>query len=119
MTTEIAAVTFDCGQAADLARFWSALLDEPLDDGASAFFATIGYRRPQPLRPALMFIAVPEEKTAKNRLHLDLATSDLGAETQRVVDLGATHLGDFDEHGTRWATFRDPEGNEFDIAAQG
>lgn len=117
MTVSLQHVTFDCANAAELAGFWSAVLDHPVDDGASEYFATIGLHGPAPLRPAWMFIMVPEGKTAKNRMHADFGTDDLEAEFARVVDLGAKHVGDFAEYGTRWASFRDPEGNEFDIGA--
>ena len=115
MTVALRHVTFDCVHAGRLAGFWSQVLGEDVDDGANEYFATIGLRRPQPLRPALMFLKVPEPKTVKNRVHLDLGTDDLTGETARVCGLGATHVADFDEYGTRWASFRDPEGNEFDI----
>ena len=63
--------------------------------------------------PRFMFIKVPEPKTAKNRVHLDLGTTELDAEVRRVLDLGATLVGHRDEYGIRWSTFTDPEGNEF------
>ena len=65
--------------------------------------------------PGFMFIKVPEPKSAKNRLHLDLGTADLDAEVQRVLALGATLVGHRDEYGMTWSTFTDPEGNEFCI----
>jgi Glyoxalase-like domain len=115
MPLSIAHVTFDCEDAGRTASFWARLLDEPADDGASEFFATIGLTRGR--SPALMFIKVPEPKAAKNRLHLDLHSEDKDKEVQRAVELGATRLGDYEEYGTRWTTLRDPEGNEFDIGA--
>jgi predicted enzyme related to lactoylglutathione lyase len=115
MTVSLQHVTFDSANAAELAGFWSEVLEQPVDDGASEYFATIGLRGPAALRPAWMFIKVPEGKTAKNRMHIDLGTDDLEADIARVVDLGAKHVGDFAEFGTRWASFRDPGGNEFDI----
>jgi hypothetical protein len=48
---------------------------------------------------------------------VDFLTANLAEEVQRVLTLGATHLGDVDEGGFRWATLADPEGNEFDIVA--
>jgi predicted enzyme related to lactoylglutathione lyase len=62
-----------------------------------------------------MFIKVPEPKSAKNRVHLDLGTADLDAEVQRVLALGAALVGHRDEYGITWSTFTDPEGNEFCI----
>ena len=65
---------------------------------------------------AFLFLAVPEPKTAKNRLHLDLETDDRAAEVARLVELGATHVADHDEWGISWSVLTDPEGNEFCIA---
>jgi uncharacterized glyoxalase superfamily protein PhnB len=65
--------------------------------------------------PALMFLAVPEPRQTKNRVHLDLVATDLTAEVERAVALGATKVADFDEYGSRWTTLTDPEGNVFDI----
>lgn len=48
-------------------------------------------------------------------MHVDLGTPDLEAEAQRVLGLGAELVGRYEEYGVRWASFRDPEGNEFCI----
>ncbi len=58
-----------------------------------------------------------EGKTVKNRLHPDLATSEYELETERLIRLGAVKLNEFDQGGSRWRTFADPEGNEFDLVA--
>jgi len=118
MTLSFGQVAIDCQDAAALAGFWSALLDQPVDDGASAYFATVG-RSAERIggTPVLMFLKVPEPKQAKNRVHLDLYAPDWTAEATRAVSLGAKHVADFDEYGTQWATLLDPEGNEFDIGA--
>lgn len=115
MTATLAAVAFDCADAARLAGFWSQVLDRPVDDGATEGFAAIGMGVPQGL--GWMFLKVPEGKTAKNRVHVDLSVADLAAETARLVALGATHVADHEEGNVRWSTLRDPEGNEFDLAA--
>ena len=112
MSITLSYVTFDCADAAAVATFWSAVLDRPVADGASPEFATLVGGT-----PVWMFIQVPEPKSAKNRMHPDLTTDDLDGELARLKDLGATHLADHDEDGTRWATLADPEGNEFDVAA--
>jgi Glyoxalase-like domain len=65
----------------------------------------------------LAFHRVPEAKTVKNRLHLDLISSDFTAEADRLLSLGATRVTDVEQGGARWTTFRDPEGNEFDLVA--
>ena len=111
MSSTLSHLTFDCGDAAALAGFWSAVLESPVDDGASADFAVVKGD------PGWMFIKVPESKTVKNRVHPDLTTTDLPAEVTRLTKLGATHRADHDEQGTTWATLTDPEGNEFDVVA--
>ena len=65
--------------------------------------------------PGLVFVPVPEPKTGKNRLHLDLAPSadsDHAAEVQRLLDLGARRV-DVGQGDAPWAVLADPEGNEF------
>jgi hypothetical protein len=106
----LASLTFDCGDAPALARFWAALLERPLvDEGADDYVQVQG-------SPPWTFINVPEGKATKNRVHVDLDVADLPAAVDRAVGLGATRLGDFDEGGYRWVTLADPEGNEFDLA---
>ena len=91
-----------------------------MDPGASADFAAVA---PGPEAdgaapdPLFTFHRVPEGKTAKNRMHLDLLTLDMDAESRRLISLGATRVRELAENGHRWATFTDPEGNEFDLIA--
>lgn len=59
----------------------------------------------------ILFHGVPEAKTVKNRLHLDLVTDDFNTELARLQALGATEVATF----PRWTTLADPEGNEFDL----
>ena len=117
MSLSIAAVTFDCRDAATVAQFWSSAFDVPLDPepAASAFFASIGRSTPG-AAATMMFIQVPEGKDVKNRVHLDLQADDRAAEVDRLVGLGASVVHDKDEWGTRWTTLTDPEGNEFCVA---
>jgi predicted enzyme related to lactoylglutathione lyase len=61
---------------------------------------------------------VPEGKTAKNRLHLDLGPTDATRDdaVERALTAGASVLADHRrEDGTGWVTLADPEGNEFCI----
>jgi predicted enzyme related to lactoylglutathione lyase len=109
-------LTFDCGDARSLATFWSRLTgwnvyydDDPEVVVAPSFpYDGVG----------MLFIPVPEGKTAKNRLHLDLQP-DAGTRdeaVERAVALGATVTGDHrQDDGTGWVTMADPEGNEFCI----
>ena len=113
MSVSLENVTFDCANAAALAGFWAQVFGQGVDAEGSEFFATVNKDGDG---PALMFIQVPEELTGKNRLHLDLATSDWAAEMDRIVGLGAKRVREFREYGTHWATLTDPEGNFFDLA---
>jgi Glyoxalase-like domain len=69
--------------------------------------------RPSPEQiPGLLFIAVPEAKTVKNRLHLDLRPDDRDDEVARFISLGATRA-DVGQGEQTWVVLQDPEGNEF------
>jgi hypothetical protein len=112
-TPSIAAVTFDCTDAAALATFWGAVLGRSVGDDSSADYANL------PGSPPLMFFSVPEGKTAKNRVHLDVSVDNLPVEVDRAIGLGAKRIGDFDESGFVWTTLTDPEGTEFDLVQGG
>ncbi|HEV3358178.1 MAG TPA: VOC family protein [Pseudonocardiaceae bacterium] len=58
-----------------------------------------------------------ENKTAKNRVHLDLVATEVDEEVARLVALGARVGEEHSEGGVRWTTLTDPEGNEFDVVA--
>jgi hypothetical protein len=110
-TPVLASITFDCADALVAANFWSAVLDRPVPEDATSGFAQLAGT------PAWTFLAVPEPKSAKNRVHVDLDVEDLASAVDRVVGLGATRIADFDEQGYRWTTLADPDGNEFDLVA--
>ena len=59
---------------------------------------------------------MPEGKTAKNRMHVDLDAGDLDEARRRLESLGATFVHEQNEYGVHWYTFQDPEGNEFCVA---
>jgi Glyoxalase-like domain len=118
MAIEVLALTIDCADAALLAQFWAAALCRPVSPGATDQRARIAPADMATSGPPLSFQQVPEGKTVKNRLHLDLGSTDLAAETERLLALGATRLWDVEKGGLRWTTFADPEGNEFDLIAR-
>ena len=80
------------------------------DDGIDERGAGTGRR--------ILFQAVPEAKTVKNRVHLDLLVGpeDSDGEVERLVGLGATVVGVHEGEGGRWTLMADPEGNEFDVS---
>ena len=59
---------------------------------------------------------MPEGKTAKNRMHLDLTSDNRDAEVARLVNLGATEIDRHEEYGHAWTVMNDPEGNEFCVS---
>jgi predicted enzyme related to lactoylglutathione lyase len=59
---------------------------------------------------------VPEPRVGKNRVHVDFRADDREAEVKRLMDLGATVLGEQQAPGLRWTVLADPEGNEFCVA---
>ncbi|GMA38408.1 VOC family protein [Mobilicoccus caccae] len=117
----LSAIAFDCRDVTRQSQFWSALLDRPIDEGASPYFASIGgvheHAAPAADRgPSLLFLGVGGSRPeAKNPVHVDLYDPDLEGAVAKAVGLGAERVGDFDEYGVAWVTLRDPEGNLFDI----
>jgi hypothetical protein len=57
-----------------------------------------------------------EQRTVKNRVHVDLLADDRDREIARLLGLGATRGADHDKWGQSWTVMADPEGNEFCIA---
>jgi len=110
MTIKLSQVTFDCADPPRLAGFWADVVQGAVAAGANEHVALVPGGADV---PTLLFIRVPEGKTAKNRVHLDLGCADLDAERERILSLGATHVHDKQEWGVTWSTFLDPEANEF------
>jgi hypothetical protein len=118
MTARVRTITFDCADPYRLAGFWSQVTgygedpengNEP-DDPEALLVAPDGLR--------LLFITVPEAKTVKNRVHLDLQPTDRtrDEEVERLLGLGATLVADHRQaDGTGWVVLADPEGNELCI----
>jgi hypothetical protein len=136
-------LTFDCHDAGLVARFWTIALayverpppqgwdtweswlrhfevpEDEWDDGASI-------EDPRHLLPSISFMKVPEAKTVKNRVHLDLQVSggrhlDAETRTERIEAMVAllTDAGGSVSYRSMQAgaldhvTMTDPEGNEF------
>ncbi|MBN3455821.1 VOC family protein [Mycobacterium sp. DSM 3803] len=66
--------------------------------------------------PIWLFLAVPDDKVVKNRLHLDFTPDDQQAEVDRLIGLGARHV-DIGQGEQTWVVLADPEGNEFCVLA--
>ncbi|MEU0936372.1 VOC family protein [Embleya sp. NPDC005971] len=106
-------VTIDCADTYRLGTFWAAVLDTRISDDdqpgdPEALVETEGV--------SILFIAVPEGKVVKNRMHFDLQPTDRtrDEEVERVSALGATLVADHRRpDGSGWVTLADLEGNEF------
>ncbi|MGI9051467.1 MAG: VOC family protein [Ilumatobacteraceae bacterium] len=93
-----------------------ATVDDTVEiDGRRAWKQAATSRDPDGRGPRLLFQQVPEAKTVKNRVHLDLhvAEGTRAAEVERLLGLGATKLWDGSQGPQVWVTLADPEGNEF------
>ncbi|RSN67952.1 MULTISPECIES: VOC family protein [Actinomadura] len=110
-TPKVGNLVFDCTDLDAMAAFWGALL------GMKETSRDEDWRDLEPLGgrgPVLSFQLVPERKTIKNRIHLDLEVPDIRAAGERARGLGATPAGE--PMGNPESPFRvwyDPEGNEF------
>ena len=134
-------VTFDCADPDRLATFWAGLLGyqkQPPPPGFATwpeFLAAQGVPEsewtsasavvdPAGQGPRLFFQRVPEGKSAKNRVHLDVNVGGghqtplderraaVDAAVERAVAAGATRVGPVEKMGEYWVVMRDPEGNE-------
>jgi len=112
----IRTITFDCtSDPYDLGLFWSQLLGRALDDDDKPGDPEAVLRDPDG-GPTLLFLHVPEGKSAKNRIHLDLQPKGRtrAEEVERALALGARKLADHTRpDGGGWVVLADPEGNEF------
>ena len=104
----------DCADPARLAGFWAEVLGVEMGAGFGDPVHYLGLEPVTPGGPVMSFQRVPDARTAKNSLHLDIEVDDVDAATERIVSLGGTVQGeDFAEHGFRWRVMTDPEDNEF------
>jgi predicted enzyme related to lactoylglutathione lyase len=111
-------LVLDCADPDRLAAFWSAALGYTILGGAGSYVMLMDQSGRQ---PKLLLQRVPEAKTSKNRMHLDIESPAVDDEVTRLEDLGARRLETEPraEHGTRWVIMADPEGNEFCVCDAG
>ena len=102
----------DCADPAALARFWTEALPYRIEDTADPDEIPIVPKDGKGVR--ILFTKVPEGKTIKNRLHMDLRPDDQAAEVERLLALGARRV-DIGQGAQTWVVLADPEGNEFCI----
>jgi catechol 2,3-dioxygenase-like lactoylglutathione lyase family enzyme len=112
-------ITFDCADPYLLAGFWSQVTGYREDpENPNEPDDPEGYLAGPDGQPGLLFIKVPEPKTVKNRVHLDLVPTDRtrDEEVERLLGIGATLVADHRRSdGMGWVVLADPEGNELCI----
>lgn len=141
MRTPNVQVAIDAHDPHELAGFWAAVLGYVVEDNndligemIAAGHATLddtveidGRRQwataracndPTGVRPRLYFQQVPEPKTVKDRIHLDVqfGADVADAQVEWIIGLGATRLSEGHQGPFRWVTLADPEGNEFCVS---
>jgi len=119
MTSKFTELAIDCADPHGLARFWCAVLGYEVQDEDDGFVsigppAQAAEDHAGPVPPSLTFAPVPESKTVKNRLHIDINPTDReqDEEVRRLLDLGARYA-DVGQGDASWVVLADPEGNEF------
>jgi len=127
-------ITVDCIDSDTMCEFWSIALGYVKEPPPAGYLSWEDFLRsnditmpphgaigaivdPNGSGPRVLFMRVPEPKSVKNRLHLDLrAGRSDGAKQAKIEELrqaGATDVRRVDEHGEWWMVMADPEGNEF------
>jgi hypothetical protein len=109
MSLQLDSIVIDCTDPLRVASFWSEALGlklhGPNDDDDL-------WLEPGGDCPGILFGWVPESKSVKDRIHLDLRPDDQAAEVERLIALGARRI-DIGQGDVSWVVMADPEGNEF------
>jgi hypothetical protein len=134
-------IVIDCADCHAMADFWAQVLGYEVEqveagirelmaagiatdddvthrNGALVWKTGSAMSDPSGARNRFYFQNVPEPKTVKNRMHIDIQVGPAArdAEVERILALGATHLYDGDQGPHHWATLADIEGNEFCVS---
>lgn len=113
MALRFSEICIDAADIHGLGQWWARALGWPsevTDDG------DVLLRDPAGGGPDWLFLAVPDDRVVKNRIHFDFTPDDQAAEVERMLALGATHV-DIGQGEQSWVVLADPEGNEFCILA--
>jgi hypothetical protein len=124
MASRFSELVVDTHDPRRVAEFWCQVLgyrvlDEEQDE--NGFVIEIGTEKLTaeqvvrgPVPPTIVFVQVPDDKTVKNRVHIDVSPIDRDPpqEVERLLALGAVHA-DIGQGDVPWTVLADPEGNEF------
>jgi catechol 2,3-dioxygenase-like lactoylglutathione lyase family enzyme len=112
ITSAVQHVVIDTHDPQLVAGFWAEALGREIVDDWGGFVRLA----PDRAGTQLAFAAVPEAKTVKNRVHLDLTAVDRQRASEELIAIGATMIETRSQDGHRWSVMADPEGNEFCLA---
>ncbi|HEY5024217.1 MAG TPA: VOC family protein [Acidimicrobiales bacterium] len=105
-------LVLDSGDPEALAPFWAGALGYVVAGSVDNY---VLLRPDGDDGPKLLLQRVPEAKSTKNRMHLDIETTDIEGLVSRLLALGGSRVEDgvHEEHSCCWVVMADPEGNEF------
>jgi hypothetical protein len=119
MTTRLASLSFDATDPVRLARFWASALEWEIYDETHD---EIGVLPTDGTRFILVFLPVPEPKTAKNPIHLDLVSESVEHQRRtvdRLLEVGARRVDVGQGSDADHVVLADPAGNEFCVVLRG
>lgn len=116
MALSIGMVTVDSTDPRPLAQWWARQLGGRVVDESDGWFLEV-MPADGVTAPVLGFQRVEDPTPGKNRLHLDLGTSDREADVAALLADGATFVAEHTMPGYRWAVLEDPQGNQFCVGA--
>ena len=111
MSSRLTELVVDCHDPQRLAAFWCEVLDWRVNESEPDIVEIVG---DEP-GPTIVFLKVPEPKTVKNRVHIDVNARDReqAEEVERLIGLGARRVDIGQGDDVSWVVLADPEGNEF------
>ncbi|MFE2228328.1 VOC family protein [Streptomyces kronopolitis] len=117
MATRLVHIAMNARDDSALGRFWAEALGWGLDSEGPGVtnLEPVGFAYPDPVALCIDILRVPDPKTTKNRVHIDLATTSATHQAElvaRLKELGATPA-DVGQGDVPWTVLADPEGNEF------
>lgn len=115
MDIRIQSLCVDARDPASIAGFWESALGwrRTFEDPDEIVLEPPAGSPEEGIVPDLLFLKVPEPKTLKNRLHLDLRPVDQAKEVERLEALGASRVSVGQTAEATWVVLADPDGNEF------
>ena len=109
MAYRINNVGIDCNDLRAMTEFWQAVTGYETDSSGNGYV----YLKAADGSFGLFMQKVPEARSEKNRLHLDIAVDDVDVAVKEVTGLGAREVARHGKEGEQWSVLADPEGNQF------